>query len=287
MLLRMADGRKPVRDHEAGPSREQFLAARAGWSVSVCGSTALVASSRMRRRGWATMARVKHDQLPLARAEVSAALAHLRLVAFREAAGSSRACRGSARPPDTSSSVAFGRPNFRFSITVPVKRKFSCVTMPICSCSESIVAVRRFDSVDRDSSVAAVRRSARCRLMMLVLPEPVCADQRDRFARLRLEADVLQYPAIRRRGVVAKEDVLEDDVAAHRRQQSWRRDGSAPAARVSSSAKIRSAPAAEESTGVVKLAHRLDRAEEHARDKCTNAASSPTVISSCIASVPP
>src|SRR6266496_2785956 len=97
----------------------------------------------------------------------------------------------------TSSSVASARPNLMFSPTVPVNRKLSWVTMPICLWSDSIhcdAALLRLVKAGQQTDDARLSGAGR-------------ADQRHGLAGFRLETNVFENPRAGWRGVVAQADL--------------------------------------------------------------------------------
>ena len=92
------------------------------------------------------------------------------------------------------------------------------------------------------------------------------ADQRNGLAGFRLETNVFENPRVRRRGVVAEVNMVEDDVAAHGRQCG----GTGPVLDLRLGIKqLKNALGAGggREHGVVEVTHGLDGAEEHAQVK--------------------
>ena len=129
-LIRAADGRQPVRDHERRAALHQvpqaFLNQRLGFGIQARGrlvqnQNARIGQNRARNR----------NPLPLPAGEFHAALADDGVVLFLEMLGELIHARDAAGLQD-SSSVASGRANATFSRIVPSNRNVSCSTTPSC-----------------------------------------------------------------------------------------------------------------------------------------------------------
>ena len=166
------------------------------------------------------------DALLLAHGKLHAALADMRVVAFRQTRRRTRARRPRAPSPRFPRRVASGRPKRRLSRIVPLKRNVSCETTPICSRKFAERNAGHVAAIEQDFAIRRLVKTAEQRNESR-FPRAGRTDQGDALARLYRKIDFMQGRNV---GTIGKGDVAILDlaprarrVAVARRATVWRR----------------------------------------------------------------
>ncbi len=219
-LVGVADGREPVCDREGRATARRARRARACTARSVSGSSALVASSRIRTGGSRRIGARDRDALLLAAREAVAALADDRLVAIGQAR---RSGRGSARRAPRARARPGSRPALRSAGCRRSRRgrDMSPARRRRRSPQRRVAEVAHVDAVDRHPSLARPRRGGRADRRAWSCRSPSRRRPRGWCPARHLHVDVAQGP-------LAVGGVAEADLARTRpspRTPAGRADG--------------------------------------------------------------
>ncbi len=189
--VRIADGAQPVGDDKTGAPFKQrgqgFLDQAFGAGVHA-GSGLIQDQDARVGQGCPG----DREQLALSLAEAGAALAQDGLIFLRQALDECIGVGQFCRSITLLRRGASGLPKRIFSITVVLKRKVSCSTMPSCLRRDSAVHRPDVDPVDQDFAAGDIVKAGQ----QVDDGGLACAgwsDDGDRLARLRLEIDVLKH----------------------------------------------------------------------------------------------